>query len=120
MAAAMEEQDSPLYEHFTDLRYETVEAVCVNISVESPRRKMDWRALASVLGFSEKQVQLMHQDGREPCKGRLLVRVWEDLGKSSLLNFIYALKEANIGESLKVIMEDPDLEGSFYNIFAVV
>ena len=111
MAAAMDQEESPLDQVFSDLRYDTVDTVYVNMTVESSRRKSDWRAVASVLGFTEKQVQLMQQDVREPCKGRRLVSVWEDLGKTSLRKFIYALKEANMGECLKVIMQDSDLEG---------
>ena len=80
------------------------------MTVESSRRKCDWRALASVLGFTERQVQLMQQHSRE-CKGRLLLGVWEDLGKTSLKKFIYALKEASMGECLRTIMNDSDLEG---------
>lgn len=111
MAAAMDQEKSPLDQLFSDLRYNTVDTVVVNMTVESSRRKSDWRALSSVLGFTEKQVQLMQQDMREPCKGRLLINVWEDLGKSSLRKLIYALKEANMGECLRVIMQDADLEG---------
>lgn len=106
-----ERDESPLDRLFSDLRYETVDEVVVNITVESARRKFDWRALASVLGFSGRQVQLMQQDRREPCKGRLLVNVWEDLGQTSLRKFIYALKEAHMGECLRTIMQDSDLEG---------
>lgn len=112
MAAAIDHEEDPLNQPFSDLRYNTVDTVVVNMTVESSRRKYDWRALASILGFTEKQVQLMQQDVREPCKGRLLVSVWEDLGRSSLRKFIFALKEANMGECLKVIMQDPDLEGT--------
>lgn len=113
MAAAKdpELEESPLDQLFSDLRYETVDDVVMNMSVESSRRKFDWRALASVLGFSGRQVQLMQQDWREPCKGRLLVNVWEDLGESSLRKFIYALKEARMGECLRTIMQDSDLKG---------
>ncbi len=111
MASAVEQSESPLGQLFTDLRYDTVDTVMVNISLESALRKCDWRALASVLGFTERQVRLIQQDMRYPCKGRHLINVWEDLGKSSLRKFIFALKEANMMESLKVIMKDTDLEG---------
>ena len=111
MAAAIDQDESPLDQLFSDLRYDTVDTVVVNMTVESSRRKSDWRGLASVLGFTERQVQLMQQDTRQPCKGRLLVGVWEDLGKTSLRKFVYALKEAHMGECLKAIMQDSDLEG---------
>lgn len=116
MAAAVEDvepEENPLDQQFSDLRYNTVDAVVVNMSVESGRRRCDWRALAGVLNFSEKQVQLMQQDSRPQyaLKGRLLINVWEGLGKSSLRKLLFALKEANMGECLRVIMEDPDLEG---------
>ena len=118
MASAVdqtEESESPLDQPFTDLRYDTVDTVMVNISLESALRKCDWRALASVLGFTERQVRYIQQDTRYPCKGRHLINVWEDLGKSSLKKLIFALKDANMGESLKVIMRDPDLEGECLN-----
>lgn len=113
MAAAMDQEESPLDQLFSDLRYDTVDTVVVNMTVESSRRKSDWRAVASVLGFTEKQVQLMQQDTRQPCKGRLLMNAWEDLGKSSLQKFLYALMKAEMGECLRVIMQDSDLEGMF-------
>lgn len=103
--------ESPLDQPFSYLRCETVDKVVVNMTVESTRRKSDWRALASVLGFSGKQVQLMQQDKREHCKGRLLMDVWEDLGEGSLRKLVYALKEAHMGECLRDIMQDSDLEG---------
>lgn len=113
MAAAIDqEEEEPLNQLFSDLRYSTVDTVVVNMTVESSRRKCDWRALAGILGFTEKQVQLMQQDVRHPCKGRLLIGLWEDLGRSSLRKFIFALEEANMGECLKVITQDPDLEGT--------
>ena len=109
-----EQEDDLNQMQFSDLCYSTSEAVVVNMTVESTRRRSDWRALAGILGFTEKQVQLIKQDSREPCKGRQLVRVWEDLGKSSLRKFILALKEANMGECLKAIMRDPYLQGRLH------
>ena len=119
MAAATDREEEPLNQLFSDLNYNTVDAVVVNMTVESSRRRGDWRALAGILGFTEKQVQLMQQLVSEPCKGRLLVRVWEDLGRGSLRKFIFALKEANMGECLKVIMQDPDLEGTVIAVFSI-
>lgn len=115
MAAAIEQEqdsgESPLDQLFSDLLCSTVETVVVCMTAESARRKCDWRALASVLGFSGRQVTLMQQDNREPCKGRQLVNVWEDLGKASLRKFIYALKEARMEECYRTITQDPYLEG---------
>ena len=115
MAAAIdrEEEADPLNQPFSDLNFSTFENVVLNMSVESSLRKHDWRALAGVMNFSAKQVQLMQQDTREryALKGRLLVEVCEELGRGSLRKFIYALKEANMGECLREIKKDPDLEG---------
>ena len=113
MAAAveLEPEESPLDQLFSDLLCSTVETVAVCMTAESARRKCDWRALASVLGFSGRQVTLLQQDKREPCKGRQLVNVWEDLGKASLRKFIYALKEAHMEECYRTITQDPYLEG---------
>jgi hypothetical protein len=116
MAAAVSQEpegETPLEQLFTDLPCATVDTVMADMSLESACRKSDWRALASVLGFSGRQVQLMQQDKRQHCKGRLLVEVWEDLGKSSLQKFIYALKEARMEECYRTITQDPLLEGEF-------
>lgn len=110
MASAVD-SESPLDQLFSDLRYETVDTVVMNISLESALRKCDWRALASILGFSDRQIRYLEQDKRFPCKGRHLINVWEDLGQSSLRKLIFALKDANMMESLRVIMKDEDLEG---------
>lgn len=110
MAAAVEQpEESPLDDLFSYLVCSTVDTVVWDMTVESSRRKSDWRALASVLGFNGKQVQLMQQN-RQPCKGRILVEVWEDLGKSSVRKLIYALKEARMEQCLRTIAQDPYLE----------
>lgn len=112
MASAVDYQDeSPLDQQFTDLRDETVTTVVVNMTVESALNKGDWRALASALGFTGKQVQLIRQNSMQ-CKGRLLINIWEEIGvNSTLRRLIYALLKANMGECLREIAQDPDLEG---------
>lgn len=113
MAAAVEQpEESPLDDLFSYLVCSTVDTVVWDMTVESSRRKSDWRALASVLGFNGKQVQLMQQN-RQPCKGRILVEVWEDLGKSSVRKLIYALKEARMEQCLRTIAQDPYLESEY-------
>ena len=118
MAAAVDQSESPLDELFTDLRRDTVDTVMMNISLESSLRRGDWRALADVLGFSERQIRFIQQDTRHVSKGRHLIYIWEDLGKSSLRKMIFALKEANMVESLRTIMEDPDLEGELLMLWS--
>ena len=114
MAAAMDCFESPFDQPFMYLRHDTVETIAVNITMQTASGKMDWRSLAGVLGFSSRQVQLMQQHPQDHCKGRLLINTWERiLGESqaTLRKLIYALKEANMGESLKIIREDEDLKG---------
>lgn len=112
MAAAMEkEEESRIDLEFTYLLHETVNRVAVAMTVESANRKMDWRALGGILGFNCQQIDLMQQDMRYPCKGRLLIKLWEDTGKTSVRKLIYALKEAKMGECLNIIKQDFTLDG---------
>ena len=96
---------------FTNLTYETVTRVFVAMTVESANRKMDWRALSGTLGFNFQQIDLMQQDKRYPCKGRLLIQLWEDMGNTSVRKLIYALKDSGMGECLNIIKKDPELNG---------
>ncbi len=111
MAAAMATEENPLDELFSYLPYSTTNEIYLNITVETARRKVDWRALAGAMGFNEKQVTLIQQDTRRTPKGKLLIDVWEELGNASLRKLIYALKIANMGECLNILKEDVYLEG---------
>ena len=106
------DEESPLDCPFTDLLHDTVTNVCATMTLESANRKMDWRALGGTLGFTCRQIDLISQDKR-PCKGRVLIDLWEDILKSeaTLRKLIYALKEANMGECLNLIRQDYRLEG---------
>ena len=107
----MATEENPLDELFSYLPYSTTNEIYLNITVETARRKVDWRALAGAMGFNEKQVTLIQQDTRRTPKGKLLIDVWEELGNASLRKLIYALKIANMGECLNILKEDVYLEG---------
>lgn len=111
MAAAKEKEEFPIDLPVSYLGYETITRLFVAMTVESANRKMDWRALGGILGFSFNQIELMQQDSRYPCKGRLLIKLWEDTGNTSVRKMIYALKEAKMGECLNIIKQDYSLDG---------
>lgn len=101
----MSDSPSILDQPVTNLSFSTITHLSANLSIEQEIGRRDWIGVAGVIGFNTKHIRLMQQH-KESNKGWLLLTTWDDMGKSSLRLFIFALLELKMQECLDVLKRD--------------